>query len=331
MAERLSAAGLHPQYLDVRRLVDLPGFVRLVRRLRACEVDVVHAHLGYSATLVPLAARLAGRPCVATLHVAPGQEGTRKDAVKEWLSVRVPALIGRVIFVSQDARDGFERRYGPAGRSWLVVPNGVDVDRFAVGGHQIRRETGTWACVAALRAPKGHMDLLRAWSQVVSEHPHIRLLIVGDGPERAGLERAAQSAGLGSNVMFTGEVPDVSGLLRDVDGVVSASLTEALPTALIEAAAAGLPAVATDAGGTREVVLDGRTGLLVPPERPTELARAVISLVEDPVRRRGMGRAAELHARLNFSIDAWISRLNEIYSEVVAERHSAQRLVTTHR
>jgi hypothetical protein len=101
MLGRLTEAGLHPTYLSVRRLRDLPGFVRLVRTLRRAPIDVVHAHLGYSATLVPLAARLAGKPVVATLHVSPQRHTRRREWLKERLEVRVPARLGRVVFVSQ--------------------------------------------------------------------------------------------------------------------------------------------------------------------------------------------------------------------------------------
>ena len=120
MLPRLEAAGLAPVHLGVRRLADPVGLARLVRHLRRSDADVVHAHLGYAATVVPIAARLAGVPCVATLHHVP-QDLARAERFKERLSVRVPARLGRLVLVSHAARHEFARRHGPATPSWRVI------------------------------------------------------------------------------------------------------------------------------------------------------------------------------------------------------------------
>ena len=212
--------------------------------------------------------------------------------------MRVPARLGRLVLVSHAARHEFARRHGPATPSWRVIHNGVDLARFPDG----RGRAGsldrppTWLAVAALRRPKGHLDLLEAWATVVERHPGARLLIAGEGPERAAIQSAVTGLGLDREVELLGSRDDIPALLQQVDGVVSASHTEALPTALIEASAAGLPVVATAVGGTAEVVLDGTTGLLVPPHWPEALADALGQLVDDPARGVDFGRAGRLHA-----------------------------------
>lgn len=325
MLPRLEAAGLAPSHLGVRRLADPVGLARLVRRLRSSGADVVHAHLGYAATTVPIAARLAGLPSVATLHHVP-QELPAGEFLKERLSVRVPARLGRLVMVSHAAGEEFALRHGPATPSWRVVHNGVDLSRFAERGAgaadgvapgERRTRPSTWLAVAALRRPKGHLDLLEAWARLVSTHPGTRLLVAGDGPERAAIEAAVTRLGLADDVELLGSRDDIPALLRQVDGVVSASHTEALPTALIEASAAGLPVVATAVGGTAEVVLDGVTGLLVPPHRPALLADALARLVGDPGRRVDFGRAGRLHAEETFGMQPWVDRLLAIYREVI--------------
>jgi len=164
MHDRLTQAGLNPMYLSVRRLLDPFGFVRLVRTLRRAPVDVVHAHLGYSAILVPLAARLASKPVVATLHTSPQRHPRRSEWVKERLSVRVPARPGRLVLVSQHVYDEYARLHGPARPTWRVIPNGVDLDRYTLRRGPRSTDRPVWAVIAALRPDKNHVDLIRAWA-----------------------------------------------------------------------------------------------------------------------------------------------------------------------
>lgn len=317
MLDRLTEVGLHPEYLSVNRLLDLPGFLGLVCRLRRAEVDVVHAHLGYAATVVPLAARLAGKPVVATLHLSPQHHSSRGEWLKERLSVRIPARLGRLVFVSQHAFDEYARVHGPARATWRMIPNGVDLDRYAACAGPRSSVAPVWAVVAALRPDKNHADLIRAWSRVVTVHPGATLLVVGDGPSRGDLEWEVSAAGLGEAVKFLGRREDVAEILRGVDGVVSASLDEALPTALIEAGASGLPVVATDAGGTREIVVDGITGRLVPMRDVPALAEALLETIGDPVRAAEYGAAGRAQAHQKYSMAKWVDRLGRLYKEVI--------------
>lgn len=316
MYGRLSEAGLKPVYLSIRRLTDLWGFLCLVRTLRHSSADVVHAHLGYSATLVPLAARLVGKPVVATLHVCPQPGRTGREWIKDRLAVRIPARLGRVVFVSQYAFDAFARLHGPSRSTWTTIPNGVDLQRFA--GRRVPHETTgpVWAAVAALRPDKNHLDLIRAWADVVVAHPDAILLIIGDGPSRPDIESAVATARLEGSVRLLGRRDDVAELLGMVDGVVSASVDEALPTALIEAGACGLPVVAADAGGTREIVVDGVNGRLTPVLDVAALTEALLSIISDPVRAAAYGEAGRTLVEQKYSMPAWIGRLEDLYAEV---------------
>lgn len=319
MLDRLTEAGLQPEYLSVNRLLDLAGFRELVRRLRRAEVDVVHAHLGYAATVVPLAARLAGKPVVATLHLSPQRHNSRGEWLKERLSVRIPARLGRLVLVSQHAFDEYARVHGPARATWRMIPNGVDLDRYTMRSGVRSAEGPIWAVVAALRPDKNHLDLIRAWSTVVAAHPGATLLVVGDGPSRGDIEKAVSQAGLEESVRLLGRREDVAEILRGVDGVVSASVDEALPTALIEAGASGLPVVATDAGGTREIVADGVTGRLVPMRDVPALTEALLETIGDPVRAAEYGAAGRAQALEKYSMATWVDRLSLLYREVIGD------------
>lgn len=316
MLGRLADAGLRPFHIGVRRLLDPLGFTRLTATLRSLRPDVVHAHLGYSATLVPLAARAAGIGCVATLHHLPG-EVSRGEWVKERLSVRVPAAMGKLIIVSSAAFDAFARRHGPATDAWRMIPNGVDVDLFTRPRRVERTDDDRrplWVVVAALRAPKGHLDLLAAWRILRDHGIDARLDIAGDGPHRATIERAISEFGLTDRVRLLGRHDDIPGLLAGVDGVVSASHTEALPTALIEAGAAGLPVVTTLAGGSTDVVTP-ETGWLVPVGDPEALAAALADAITHPELAAERGLAARNRVLEQFSMDSWLATLDQLYRQ----------------
>lgn len=317
MIDRLAAAGLRPHFLSVRRLLDPAGFVRLVRTLRHAPADVVHAHLGYSAILVPLAARLAGKPVVTTLHVSPQGDATFGEFLKERLAVTIPSRLGRLVLVSHHLFHRYAERHGPARDTWRVIPNGIDIERYAPGREPSSTDRPVWAVVAALRPKKNHLDLIRAWAGVVAVHPAATLLVVGDGPCRPEIEEAVAEAGITQSVRFLGSRSDVCEILRGVDGVVSASVDEALPTALIEAAACGLPIVAADAGGTREIVLDGVTGRLVPLHDVPALTRALLDTLGDPARAADYGRAGRALAERTYGMTAWANQLRGLYREVL--------------
>lgn len=319
----LQAAGLEPTFVGVRKLLDPTAMPKLVSAIRGSGCDVVHAHLGTSATLVPLAARLAGVPCFSTLHHLPRREPELRRFVKSRLCIRSAERGAGLVFVSQAAHDAAARFHGPARRSWTVLHNGVDLTAFAPGDAPavlppdlgVPDGVPVVSVVAALRAPKGHEVALRAWDDVRRRVPGAVLLIVGDGEHRAALEAAA-----GAGVVFAGSREDVPAILRASTLALLPSLTEALPTAVIEAAAAGLATVATTVGGTPEIVDDGRTGLLVAPGDPVALGDAVVELLLDPARRDRYGSAARRLAADRFDLRRWAQRLAAMYEGAIDAR-----------
>ncbi|GAA2564268.1 glycosyltransferase [Pseudonocardia hydrocarbonoxydans] len=327
----LQAAGLAPTFIGVRKLLDPTAMPKLVSAIRGSGCDVVHAHLGTSATLVPLAARLAGVPCFSTLHHLPRREPELRRLVKSRLCIRSAERGAGLIFVSQAAHDAAARVHGPARSSWTVLHNGVDLSAFAPvddrGPAVLPPDLGVpdgvpvVSVVAALRAPKGHEVALRAWDEVRRRVPGAVLLIVGDGEHRAALEAAA-----GDGVVFAGSREDVPTILRASALALLPSLTEALPTAVIEAAAAGIATVATTVGGTPEIVDDGRTGLLVAPGDPVALGDAVVELLLDPERRARYGSAARRLAADRFDLRRWAQRLAAMYEGAIDARPDRDRV-----
>jgi glycosyltransferase involved in cell wall biosynthesis len=203
-----------------------------------------------------------------------------------------------------------------------VIPNGVDVERFAtavadpdLGGGNGVPLVGSVGCLAAR---KDYGTLLEALALLAGKGTRFRAVLVGDGKERAALERRAGELGLASHVRFLGERPDVERVLPALDVFVLSSREEGIPNALLEAMAAGRPAVATAVGGTPEVMVDGRTGWLVPPRDPAALAQALGEALADRAEARRRGQAAQAAARESLGIETMVARHERFYRQALA-------------
>lgn len=330
----LEAAGLHPAYADVHKLLDPAGVPKLARAIKESGCAVVHAHLGTSATLVPIAARVAGVPCISTLHHLPRRKEQLSDRVKNWLQIQSAERGHALVFVSDAARLAAAALYRPH-RSWRTLHNGVDLTAFnpvdgppepMPAGIDVPPGAPVVSIIAAVREPKGHEYAIAAWPKVRAQVPDATLLIVGDGPHLPAL-RALVGDAADSGIVFAGAREDAPAILRGSTLALLPSLTEALPTSLIEAAATGLAVVATTVGGTPETVEHGRTGILVEPRDAEALAAAVTDLLIDSGLRAKYGVAGRRLAEERFDLTRWAGRLADLYAEALGanERRGRRR------
>jgi glycosyltransferase involved in cell wall biosynthesis len=326
---RLEELGIKPSFLGIRRLSDLRSARRVADAIRESRCHIVHGHLSYSSTLVPVAARLAKRPSVCTLYGLP-QHGNGREALKERLCVAAAGRSSALIFVSEAALQQFAARYRRR-PSWRVLRNGLDVKTWSPGPgrlpHNLRipDRAPVVSIIGALRATKGHALAIAAWHSVLSRVPEARLLIVGDGPERATLRRQVQRAGLQHRVVFAGRIDDERkrvDIARASDIALLPSYGEALPMALIEASACARPVIATNVGGVREVVCDGVSGKLIPPGEITAIADAVIELLQDPPLRARMGQAGRPLVQRRFDMYEWARGLADTYAEATTSKNA---------
>jgi glycosyltransferase involved in cell wall biosynthesis len=319
----LREAGLQPRFLGIRRLAQADAIPRLAAAIRDSAPDIVHAHLQDSATLAPLACWLTGPPCVSTYHHVPRPLAGR-ERLRERLSVAAANRGSRVLFVSQASLDGFAAAYGGPRSHWTVVHNGIDLDRFRPEPGPLPADIAVPAdapvvtVIGRLGTGKGQANAIAAWPAVVAAIPDARLLLVGDGPLDAELRAQTQSLGVMDSVIFAGRRSDVERILATSTLTCLPTIREALPTALIEAAACGIPAVATEGSGVAEVVEDGVTGLLVPYADHRRLADALIELLRDTTRRTAMGAAARRLAEARFDAHEWVEQLRSVYSDAIA-------------
>jgi glycosyltransferase involved in cell wall biosynthesis len=329
IARRLEELGIEPTFIGIRRFWDPRSVQRVAEAVRASRCDVVHAHLSYSSTLVPAAARMAARPSVCTLYDLP-QQGGGREALRERLCIAAAGRSSALIFISQAALEQFAARYRRQ-PSWRVVRNGLNPATWSPGWGQLPSKlhipTGApvISITGALRATKGHALAIAAWHTVLSRISEARLVIVGEGPEKATLRRQVQRAGLQERVLFAGQIEDeraTADIVRASDIALLPSYGEALPIALIEASACARPVIATDVGGVREVVSDGVSGVLIPPGQIAAIADAVTDLLNDPERRARMGQAGRMIVEQRFDMYGWVHRVADTYAEATASQHA---------
>jgi len=218
-------------------------------------------------------------------------------------------LLHQTVCVSNAVRNRLVDEYGyPAGRARTIYC-GIDLSRFPAGATKRlpSDETAKIVCVARLSRVKRIDVLLEALRLLRSASVRWHCSIVGGGPMNDELRRLSETMGLADRVEFTGQVDDVRPILARANLLALSSDLEGLPLVIMEAMASGVPCVVTDVGGNREIVIDGQTGLIVPPREPERLARAIESLLVDDEERMRMGERARQFVREHFDAAAsWV-------------------------
>jgi len=324
---------------EIKRLVrpvspvgDFSALSHLIDLISAERFDIIHTHTSKAGFLGRLAARMTGaRRVIYSPHgdIFSGYFPGFQTAVYG-LAERVAAAWCERIVTLTDAGAGeyLGRRIGSP-RQFVTLPTGVAAGALSAAADRpgVRNELGIGAdgfviaCVGRLVPVKGY-DVLAAASPRIVEKAcgrNVRFLVIGDGPERGALVSLAERLGMGDRFSFLGFRTDVARLLSGVDLLAAPSRNEGLGMSILEAMALSLPVVASRVGGIPEVVTDGVTGLLVPPDEPDGLADACVSLMGDPDRARSMGRAGRRSVEERFSIERFIEKTAGLYLDLMGE------------
>lgn len=313
--------------LGMRRGVpDVRAVARLARHLRRRAPTIVHSHMLHANLLARVARPFARVPVlVCTAHNV--REGGR------WVDVAYRATdraCDLTTNVSPQAVARFVAVGAASERRIRYVPNGIDAnasqpplagEERAAARAQLGVPSGrfVWLTAGRHEPQKDYGTLLDAFARARTENPDQHLLLAGDGPDRAALERHAGALGLEDAVGFLGYWTEMDRLLASVDGFVLSSLWEGLPMVLLEAGASRLPVVATRVGGTPEVVVDGATGRLVEPSDAEALGEAMadVSLRSERA-RTSMGDQARRHVVERFDLERIADAWERLYAELLA-------------
>jgi glycosyltransferase involved in cell wall biosynthesis len=323
----VEAIGVPLDEVDVRRPWHLAGMWRLWRLIRRWRPDVVHSHLYSSGRFGNPIAWVSGVPLVLeTGHL----EEAWRSGWQNWLALAdgmICRFTHRIIAVSHAVKRFYVTAKRVPERKVVVIHNGIDLDRFAPDAPRdiaaLRQELGLGpkdrvACVVGrLAEQKGHCYLLEAAKTIFAAVPEARLVVAGQGPLEQPLKALAAELGVAERVVFAGFRSDADNIYALSDVAVLPSLFEGLPLTVAEAQAMRKPVVATRVSGTPEVLIDGETGVLVPPRDAPALAEAVIRLLNDPVLARRMGERGREHVCAHFSLKLQIEETENVYEQAL--------------
>ena len=329
----LAEAGVEVRYLDKRPGFDYRTFYRLHRALRDCSPDIVHTHLHVLRYALPSLLLLKHASYLHTVHNLAERE---IEAGVRWIQRYafnrgvVPVAVGEEVALS------LKRLYGV--RRCRVISNGIPTDHYArpqTSRQEWRRREGfgendlLFGCVARFAPQKNHALLLKAFAQGPASDPTAHLVLVGEGVLQKQLEEQTRKLGLGRQVHFLGVRTDIPDVLGAMDVFALSSDYEGNPLSVMEAMAAGLPVVATAAGGVPNLLENGSEGFIVEPGNVRELSNAMSFLLRNRELRLSLGRAAARRARENFDVSAMVQAYEEMYEGLVdpAHRLEAKRLV----
>jgi glycogen(starch) synthase len=288
----------------------------LKRIVRGFEPDLYHLFgLGTSLFFQPDVAAEIPAPTIITLHnVLPKDVASNPDS-----SVRRALRASDwVVSCSADLLARSREAVPQIGHRSSSILNGIRAPEEAPSDPQ--SDSTLLICVGRLTRQKGFDVAVAAFADIARHRPECKLLIAGDGEARGALQKQVRDLELEEKVEFAGMMPpgEIPSLLSRADIVLMPSRWEGLPVVAIQAAMQGRPIVGSDIDGLREVVLDGRTGILCPPEDPALLARHVMDLLADPARTKALGRAARTHAMAEFTLERTLDSYETLYRRISA-------------
>jgi glycosyltransferase involved in cell wall biosynthesis len=323
-------AGVEPVFLsalqrEISPVRDAESVRQLVRLIRELRPHILHTHTAKAGALGRTAALLAGsaRPPVVVHtfhgHVLRGYFGPARTRAFLELERRLARTTDALVAVSPEVRDDLVALGVAPAERFTVIRLGIDLGARLAGDGATRSELGL-ADDAFVVGWFGRMteikrvdDLLRALARLLAREPRALLLLVGDGPLRAGLERLARELGVANAVRFLGYRNDVGALYGICDAIALTSANEGTPVVAIEALAARVPVVSTDVGGVSDVVRDGTSGFLTPPGDLDAFAARLATLASDEDLRRRFGEQGRRDVVPRYSVDRLVADVDTLY------------------
>lgn len=316
LLERAKAAGIDVRAHRLSSNRDFSALFYIIDLIKKENVDVISTHSGDDSFVGALAGRLSSRKPVIVR--------TRHLLLPITSKATYSLLPHMVVTVSESVRDYLVNEKGIRADKVVSIPTGVDLRRFDPdntpetlrAGLGLKDNALVVGTVAILRRKKGHHVLLEAIPGILKEVPEAVFVFAGNGPQKEALEKRIDELGAGNRVRMLGLRNDIPGVLRGLDLFVLPTLQEALGTSILEASAMGKAVVASRVGGVPEAVRDGVTGVLVNPEDPEDLKRAIVRLLKDTALRKKMGEAGRRMVVEGYSMDTMAERMLSLYDDL---------------
>lgn len=322
--EKLRQKGFNLRHLPPR----LGRTAALIRLIKEENIDIIHSHSGRDFFPCTLAARLINKSkVVLTRHsISP----MRKNINNFWAK----KLAHQFIAVSQAVANKLIQEDKVFRQKVTVIHNGIDLSNHCLLArtnnirleYGISENTGLVGCVGRLHEKKGQLDLLKVIPLILQEHPKTKFLLVGEdmtgGGEQAKLNNLISELGLEDTVVFTGFRSDVPQVMAGLDIFVLPSHEghEGFPLVILEALAQQIPVIATSVSGVPEMIREDENGILVCPEKPAELAKAINLLLQEPKKAKAMGEKGRYLVEKEFNLEVMVSKVENLYYQLIEER-----------
>jgi glycosyltransferase involved in cell wall biosynthesis len=321
LADVLEQSGVPVYCFGARWTVEFPWVLRRLRRQFASDSpQIVQSFLFHANVLATLAAHRAG-----VRHIVTGIRVAERRSLWHLVVARLSGRwVQRHVCVSQAVREFSRRETGLPENKLVVIPNGVDAQRFASAVpcplESLGLAPGRRAIVyvGRLEEQKGLAWLLEQMPRVLGPAPDYDLLLVGAGPQREPLMLAAERLGIGRRVHFAGYRPDVAEILAASDLLVLASEWEGMPNAVLEAMASGKPVVAANVDGVLEALGPAAVEQVFPPRDAEAFVRKVLAILDDPLLAARLGQQNQQRARQEFSLEAMVGAYQQLYASLLA-------------
>jgi glycosyltransferase involved in cell wall biosynthesis len=303
--------------------------LRLARLLRKYKADILHCHGFWAGFIGRIAALLARRPCIYTIHnFLPGNLGrwARRGAI--WIEEMLSGITKSIIAVSGALKNHATLGLGIDPHKIRIIYNGIHLPEKIREDQDIKRMWGIdkgeklVGTVARLIPAKGLDVLIDAVPMVLREFPDTKFMIVGDGPVKSALVAKASNLKCDKNIIFVGHSEYIWYYYRAFDIFVLPSLSEGLGIALLEAMAMGKPVIASDIGGIREIVKHNRNGYLVSPGNSRELANAILFYLENPYQADEYASIGRTEIMEKFPLETMINETSRVILEVIDKQYS---------
>ncbi|OQW92730.1 MAG: hypothetical protein BWK78_00790 [Thiotrichaceae bacterium IS1] len=334
LVNRLTLSDIKVASLNMRRGVpDIRAFYKLHRIIKSWNPDIVHSHMFHANLFGRIGRIFCHVPVfISTIHNIYEGNDYEHHHGDQWiyLAYRITNwLCDYTTIISQTAMEHYLQKKAVPRRNFQHVPNGIDVNGFYpdINSHNILKEKYNlkdqfiWLAVGRIEEQKDYPTLLKAFREVANKKPEATLMVVGDGTLKDQMITLTDGENLGKAVRWLGKRENVPELMNMADAYVMSSRWEGMPMVLLEAAASGLPIVATDVGGNREIVVKGKTGYLVSPDNAEQLENAMLSMMTLPPRERHRwGSEGRQYVEAKYGIDKVVEEWINLYCNLFQQR-----------
>lgn len=291
------------------------------------KVDIVHSR-GWP-TLVEgfLGAKLNRKPFIFGFHGKTYEEATESLKKRRILAQKLLIkFTKKVIILSPSLKESYLKELNIKDNSnFCVIRNGVDIERFNLSIDKnkkreelsIKPEDYLIGTVGRIDQVKDHSTLLKGFAMLIKEIPNLKLCIIGDGPYKNVILEESKKLGIKEKVIFLGMREDIPELLKIIDLYVQTSIYEGISNTLLEAIASKVPVIATNVGGTPDIIIDNQTGLLIPPKEPYKIKEAVLKLYNNYELRNKFVEAGFKKIEEEFSINSMIKNYEKLYIDLL--------------